>query len=531
MNNAIAPMTYRRLGRTPLFVSVVGFGTCQLRLKSAQQGIDTLKTGFRLGVNLVHTAPDYEGTDNLVAQAVEESGRQVIVASQGYGDLAHFEWLFEETCRKLNKRRLELFGIAAVEDRELLGENVWGGRGMVEFLRRKKSEGRLGATFCTTHGTPEDIARLITCGHFDAVMLAYNALGFHLLSYYPRPPVRRENLLRNESEVFPLAARYGVGLMVMKPLAGGLLCRGQAFPPRRGADSPPDLRAADLLRAILLRPEVTCVVPGTASVAEAEENARAGYAPLRLDVPRHDEIERAIASMRASICSRCGVCDTLCSQGLPVSWLFRDAYISSYPSETFETLDALQYFHLHPYQTATCSNCTMVTCGCPQGIDIPGSLIHLHENMLRLREAGLLPVTLAEQQAMGAPPEPFFCRVISQAVPSSLPKGEASACTLWVHNDGTETWLAPRPESPERGCTLAVFVGGAPPQLVPLRHDVGPGTRTHFAFDIRAPGELGEHSFRAVLAPSIGPWEGERTAEIVHLNLTVTTRPEIYESS
>jgi aryl-alcohol dehydrogenase-like predicted oxidoreductase len=128
MSDAIAQMTYRRLGRTRFRVSVVAFGTCQLRLKSEQQGIDTLKTGFRLGVNLVHTAPDYEGADDLVAQAVRESGCKVIVASQGYGDLAHFEWLFEETCCKLGKRRLELFGIAAVEDRELLGENVWGAR-------------------------------------------------------------------------------------------------------------------------------------------------------------------------------------------------------------------------------------------------------------------------------------------------------------------------------------------------------------------------------------------------------------------
>src|SRR6478672_5563757 len=118
MRQAKTRMTYRRLGRTPLRVSAVAFGTCQLRLKSEQQGIDTLKAGFRLGVNLVHTAPDYEGADDLVAQAVAESGRHVIVANQGHGDIAHFEWVFEDTCRKLGKRGLELFGIACVEDRE-----------------------------------------------------------------------------------------------------------------------------------------------------------------------------------------------------------------------------------------------------------------------------------------------------------------------------------------------------------------------------------------------------------------------------
>ena len=49
-------MNYRRLGRTNLKVSVVGFGTCQLRLVPDRQAIATLLRGFELGVNLVHQA-------------------------------------------------------------------------------------------------------------------------------------------------------------------------------------------------------------------------------------------------------------------------------------------------------------------------------------------------------------------------------------------------------------------------------------------------------------------------------------------
>ena len=52
-------MEYRRLGRTELRVSAVGFGTGQLRLVPERQAIDTLLRGFALGVNIIHTAPDY----------------------------------------------------------------------------------------------------------------------------------------------------------------------------------------------------------------------------------------------------------------------------------------------------------------------------------------------------------------------------------------------------------------------------------------------------------------------------------------
>jgi len=182
-------MEYRRLGRSGLMVSAVGFGTCQLRRVPVHQALETLKRGFALGVNLVHTAPDYEGADDIVAQAVRESGRDVLVLSQGYGSVEHFEWLFESTCRKLRTRRLPIFGIACIDDREHLGENVWGPGGMVEFLERKKHEGRLGAIFCTTHGPPDYVVRLITSGRFDAIMLAYNALGFHLLRITRSPAV------------------------------------------------------------------------------------------------------------------------------------------------------------------------------------------------------------------------------------------------------------------------------------------------------------------------------------------------------
>jgi predicted aldo/keto reductase-like oxidoreductase len=134
-------MTYRRLGRTNLRVSVIGFGTCQLRMVPEQRAIDALRRSFTLGVNIVHTAPDYEGADDLVAEAVKASGREIFVFSQAYGDRQTFEHIFEATCAKFGKKKLEMFGIACVEDRERAGENVWGAGGMVEFLQAKEARG------------------------------------------------------------------------------------------------------------------------------------------------------------------------------------------------------------------------------------------------------------------------------------------------------------------------------------------------------------------------------------------------------
>ncbi len=488
-------MRYRRLGKTNFWISTVGFGTCQLRLVPEQQAIDTLKRGFELGVNWVHTAPDYEGTDDLVAQAIAESCKPVLVFTQGYGDRPHFEYLFEETCRKFKKHRLEVFGIACIDDREHLQEPVWEPGGIIDFLIAKKEEGRLSSIFCTTHGNPDYLKKLIKSGVFDALMLAYNPLGFHLLSYHPSGTKAFENIPETRRDIFPLAQQHQISLLIMKPLAGGLLVPGKAFPSRQrfSAESKP-LSASQVLRFILNQPGVCGVVPGTASIAEAEENALAGYEssgdPLESDLV----VQVSVQEMQTSLCSRCGYCDTLCSQSLPVSWLFRDAYINHYPSETFETIDECRYFHLHPQDSATCSTCEQQTCQCPYGIDIPKSLINLHSHMQTLRDGELLPKTPSELTNNLIDGD-FKVHVVHQLIPKTIFLNHSLICQFYLHNAGQTTWL--RHAYPQT--RLNVIVAGQLEQSLLLRHDVPPGTRTHLTFEVRPHWPKGIYQLQFIL--------------------------------
>lgn len=436
-------MEYRSLGRTGLRVSAVGFGTAQLRRVTETQAIDTLLKGFELGVNIVHTAPDYEGAEELAAAAVARTRRKVIVASNAYdvhgnrtGRVRLFERLFEATCRKLCTDRLDLFGIASVDDREAFGENVWGRNGMVEFLRRKKAQGRLGATFCTTHGKPEFTRGLIESGAFDAVMLAYNDLGFHMLTLNPPVGWHFENIRRTGAELFPLCQDRGVGLMIMLPFGGGLLSRSKAFPPEEDiADVEPPVRGADVLRSILSHGAVSCVLPGTASPAEAEENARAGHAPPRVTPDAKAALGRRLAVLQTTLCSRCGACEPICSQKLPISWMFRAAYMALYPSSPYETWEDVEYFRIHPKVELECATCTNVTCACPTGIDIPKVLSDVHGRMVERMRRGLVapPVEQREQPLRNAW---FEARVITRELPVEMRAGQSYVCRVFVENRG-----------------------------------------------------------------------------------------------
>ena len=484
-------MQYRTLGRSGLRVSAVGFGTAQLRRVSETQAIDTLLRGFELGVNIVHTAPDYEGAEDLVAAAVARSGRDVIVASSAYdvhhnrGRVKLFEKLFDATRRKLDADTLDLFGIASVEDRENLGENVWGPRGMVEFLQRMKAGGRLLATFCTTHGRPEFARKLIESGAFDAVMLAYNDLGFHALTVHPPPNWHFEDIRRTKSELFPLCARLGVGLMVMLPFGGGLVVPSKAFPPAAELDRPgPPVSGAQVLRSILANDEVSCVLPGTACVEEAEENALAGHAPCEPDRGARLALAERLDALRTSLCSRCGACEPLCSQHLPVSWLFRAGAMSTVGTSPYETWEDVEYFRLHPRRTSACATCSDVTCACPVGIDIPAALKGLHGTMTGQLRRGVVPPPPADRpppagnRLLGA-------RVVRRELPESMWPGHAYTCRLNVENTGLLRW---RPGASRRGGTrLEARLDRRLVASARVRHVVHPGGRCHFAFELTAP--------------------------------------------
>jgi len=485
-------MQYRTLGKTGLRVSVVGFGTTQLRRVGKTQAIDTLLAGFDRGVNIIHTAPDYEGSEELVAAAVARTPHKVIVASNAYdvqynrsGPVRLFESLFEATCRKLRTDRLDLFGIASVEDRENLGENVWGRHGMVEFLQRMKARGRLGATFCTCHGKPEFSRKLIESGAFDAVMLACNDLGFHLLTLHPPANSQFEDIARTRSELVPLCGQRGVGLMVMLPLGGGLLCDSKAFPRDPDVtDVAPKVPAADALRSILADPTVSCVLPGTASVAEAQENALAGHTPVLAPEARQRLGER-VRALQTTLCSRCGQCEESCSRQLPISWLFRAGHMALYPCSPYETWEDIEYFRLQPRTEAACSTCDNVTCACPAGIDIPSTLIALNEKVVdRMRRGQVQPPVSERVPPVGD--RWFSARLVTRELPAELRPQESRTCRVCVENHGMRRW---HPPGELHGSTveLQVYVNGRKTASVEVREKVIQGRRCHFVFDLTAP--------------------------------------------
>jgi len=486
-------MNYRRLGRTGLQVSSVGLGTNQLRLLPFERAVETLLAGFREGVNLVHVSADYEGAEEIVAEAMRRHDGDVIPAINAYDEhgsegrpAAAFAAHFERSCEIFGSDRLPLYGVAAMEDREALGENVWGPGGIIAFLRERKNEGRVGHVFCTSHGDPDYVRRLIESDAFDAIMLSCNPLGYHLLTL--RPPGARgfESVEANRRELIPLCRERDIGVMAMMPLAGGLLVEEKGLPPRRPHGAPKGLTAGAVLRAILADADVASAVPGVASPEEAAENARAGAAEPALTPSEADALARRVDDLYATVCSRCGACEPLCSQGLPVSWLYRAAEMAEHPAEAFETWREVEYFTLHPQREATCATCPDVTCACPYGIDIPRSLAATHDRMVGLMEDAKAPPPPGDPRADRGD-EAFGARILRLDIDAAPAPDGARCVRAHLENIGARAWTP-------ADARLVVEAGGREAAEARPRWIAHPGGRAHFvaaldgaAWDGRAP--------------------------------------------
>ena len=303
-------MRRRPLGRTGLMVSEVGFGAMALAGGSPAAGqgsghgpaddpvlLAALARAFELGLNFVDTGDSYGAghSETLLGKALKNAPRRVHVAAQtGW---VHREPepprpdFSSESIRQACDRSLSRLGVTCIDlyqlrqpPRDVIASpEIW------NTLRELKDKGKI-AHYGICVDAPEDGLLAIEKGEVEAVQVSY-----HLLER------------RAAVDLFPMAEKMGVGVIVREPLANGVLASafppGHAFPAhdrRRGKYSPDQLTAllqkASALRYLslntgrtpaqaallfaLAHEAVSVVLPGIRTPEQAAENAAAATAAV-----------------------------------------------------------------------------------------------------------------------------------------------------------------------------------------------------------------------------------------------------------
>ena len=232
------PLKERRLGRTGLALPELGLGA--MDTPQAADGGDTLRAALDLGVRLVDTARDYQGSEYLIGQAVRKYGADFCIASKTFSRTVNGSQADVD-------RSLAVLGVSSVclyQLHDVSTERDWdqvmAPGGALEGLRVARFRGLVSHVGISSHSL-EIVEKAIRCGEFDTVMLEYSA-------FY------------TESEVLiDLAAQSDVGVIVMRPLGGsGRMSTLRTLNARGENELTPEL----LLRYVLSNPGVSVAIPG-----------------------------------------------------------------------------------------------------------------------------------------------------------------------------------------------------------------------------------------------------------------------------
>jgi predicted aldo/keto reductase-like oxidoreductase len=252
-------MEYRKLGKTGLDVSVVALGTEYLNRRPRKTVVSVVREAIECGVNyfdIVFSFPEYR--DNLGA-AFEGYRDRVILAghictaeTNGHyrmtRDVKENEALFDDLLARLGTDHVDVVFIQMVNSMEGYQEIVRPG-GVLDLAQRLQQDGKARFIGMSGH-RPAAALQAVNSGWIDVWMFPINLAW---------------DLSPGRKEVGEACAARNVGLVAMKPFAGGKLFQQQ----ERGR-----VTAVQCLYYVLSQPGVTAAVPGVKNVKQLEASLR-----------------------------------------------------------------------------------------------------------------------------------------------------------------------------------------------------------------------------------------------------------------
>lgn len=262
-------MQKRRLGRTGLQVSVVGFGGIPIIALSRSQAAEVVRYAFDRGINYFDTARAYGDSEDKIGAALKDVRDEVVIATKTHQKTKESAARagLKQSLRNLQTDRIDLVQLHGIDSEEVL-KKALGSEGSLAALEDAKKQGKIDYIGLSGHN-PYVLEKALKTGRFDAVLVPLNVLD-----------------RKAAEKLIPVANELDVGVVIMKPLGG---CGGPLTYPQWGArllgkpeEDWPDSsefvahfgregleRAKRSLRFVLAH-EIDTVIPGLRSVEQVD---------------------------------------------------------------------------------------------------------------------------------------------------------------------------------------------------------------------------------------------------------------------
>jgi len=281
----------RKLGRTGLKVSVLGLGGIPVRDREFDDAVQVVQAALEHGLNFIDTARGYGDSEGKIGAAVAATGmrRQVYLATKTpERGAAGARADVERSLKELRTDYIDIYQLHGVDEKEDL-KQVLAPDGALAALKKAQQEGKIRFIGITGHD-PKLLQDAILTGEFATVMVPVNILDRFIFAA--------------EERLLPVARDLDVGIIAMKPLAGGVI-----------------KEPTQALRYTLSQ-AVDVVIPGMGSVGEIRENVAVVKDFEALTEMELKELVREAKALGTKVCRQCGYC-LPCPEGIDIRQVFR----------------------------------------------------------------------------------------------------------------------------------------------------------------------------------------------------------------
>lgn len=336
-------MEYRDLGQTGLKVSAMGFGGIPIQRVNQEEANEIVRVAIEKGINFFDTARGYTDSEAKLGRALKGQRDKVILATKSMARTKDkMAKDIEISLKNMQTDYIDLYQLHNVKTEKDV-ELAFGPDGALEALVEAKEAGKVKFIGITGHKA-EVLVEVIDKYDFATIQFPANFLED-----------------TGEKQLFPKARAKGMGIIVMKPLAGGAFAR------------------KDLALRFLLGEDMTTIIPGMGSVEEVEINAALAKDFQRLTTEEIKVLEKEAKELGAEFCRRCEYCKP-CPQNLDIPGFFLlHGYFKRYGLGDW----ALERYAATTPSADNCTECGICETRCPYDLPIRKMLKEVHANLGR----------------------------------------------------------------------------------------------------------------------------------------------------
>lgn len=333
-------MEYRKLGKTGLTISRMGFGGIPIQRIDAEGTRKLLHEMADKGINYIDTARGYTVSEEYLGYAMEGIRDKFVVATKSMARTKEAMAAdIETSLRDLRTDHIELYQVHNPSMEQL--DQVTGKDGALEALMEAREAGKIGHIGLTCHSV-QVFERALELEWVETIMFPYNIVEN-----------QGEDLIRKCTE-------KNVGFIAMKPLAGGAI-----------------EDASLALRYICANKNVTVVIPGMAEAGELDENIQACEDEKSLTEEELKKIEDVKKQLGTDFCRRCNYCAP-CTVGINIPSVFLFAgYLQRYNLADW----AKDRYSTLAVKASACVGCGECEKRCPYHLPIREKLKKCAEDM------------------------------------------------------------------------------------------------------------------------------------------------------